>query len=296
MQMATQEQLFTSRRAALRADLQAMQEGIDGQEAMIQSYQRPAREPARAAGLAARSWRTRAGWCRKAMRRAIASSNWSGWWPRCRAPSWSCWATLSAPSAPSPSCGKGRRCAGRSTARRSRGSSPTSRAMSRPTRASTARCARSWRVEIKSPASGQVVGLAVQTVGAVVSPGQKLMDIVPEGELLLLESKVPPHLIDRVHAGLPVDVRFAAFAHSPQLVVDGQLVSVSGDLLTEPQTNVTYYLARVELTPEGLRKLGTRSLQPGMPVEVVLHTGERSLLTYLLHPLTKRLAASMKEE
>jgi protease secretion system membrane fusion protein len=189
------------------------------------------------------------------------------------------------------------RCAGRNTARKSRPSSPTSRATWRPTRASTTPCSEELqRIEIRSPASGQVVGLAVQTVGAVISPGQKLMDVVPEDEVLVLESKVPPHLIDRVHAGLPVDVRFAAFADSPQLVVDGRLVSVSGDLLTEPQTNVTYYLARVQLTPEGYRKLGKRSLQPGMPVEVVLRTGERSLLTYLLHPLTKRLAASMKED
>jgi protease secretion system membrane fusion protein len=152
------------------------------------------------------------------------------------------------------------------------------------------------RIEIKSPAAGQVVGLTVQTVGAVISPGQKLMDIVPDGERLMLEAKVPPHLIDRVHAGLPVDVRFAAFAHAPQLVVDGELVSISGDLLLEPQTNVSYYLARVALTPEGLKRLGGRTLQPGMPVEVVLKTGERSLLAYLLHPLSKRMAAAMKEQ
>ncbi len=82
------------------------------------------------------------------------------------------------------------------------------------------------------------------------------------------------------------------FAHSPQLVVDGKVVSVSGDLLTDPQSNVQYYLARVTVTPEGYKKLGKRQLQPGMPVEVVFKTGERSLLTYLLHPLTKRLAAA----
>jgi protease secretion system membrane fusion protein len=152
------------------------------------------------------------------------------------------------------------------------------------------------RIDIKSPAAGQVVGLAVQTVGGVVQSGQKLMDIVPGDELLLLETKVPPHLIDRVHAGLPVDVRFNNFAHSPQLVVEGKVVSVSGDLLTEPQTNATYYLARVSVTPDGYKKLGKRVLQPGMPVEVVLKTGERSLLAYLLHPLTKRLAGAMKEE
>ena len=152
------------------------------------------------------------------------------------------------------------------------------------------------RTEIKAPASGQVVGLAVQTVGGVVQSGQKLMDIVPKGAPLLLEAHVAPHLIDRVHADLPVDVRFSSFANSPQLVVDGRVVSISADLLTEPQTNVTYYLARVQVTPDGLQRLGKRQLQAGMPVEVIFKTGERSMLTYLLHPLTKRLAASMTEE
>ncbi|HVZ46143.1 MAG TPA: HlyD family type I secretion periplasmic adaptor subunit [Ramlibacter sp.] len=154
------------------------------------------------------------------------------------------------------------------------------------------------RTEIKAPATGQVVGLAVQTVGGVVQPGQKLMDIVPENEALLLEVKVPPNLIDRVHAGMPVDVRFNAFAHSPMLVVDGKVASVSGDLLSEPANpNIQYYLARVSLTADAYKKLGQdRQLQPGMPVEVVLKTGERTLLTYLLHPLTKRIAASMKEQ
>jgi protease secretion system membrane fusion protein len=155
------------------------------------------------------------------------------------------------------------------------------------------------RMEIRATATGQVVGLTVQTAGAVIGPGQKLMDIVPEDEPLLLEVKVAPHLIDRVHAGLPVDVRFSAFAHSPQLVVEGKVLSVSGDLLSDPPTvqgTASYYLARVVVTPEGLKQLGKRHMQAGMPVEVVFKTGERSLLTYLLHPLTKRLAASMTEE
>jgi protease secretion system membrane fusion protein len=122
------------------------------------------------------------------------------------------------------------------------------------------------------------------------------MDIVPENELLLVETRVAPNLIDRVHAGLPVDIRFSSFSNSPTLVVDGKVVSVSGDLLSDPQSGAQYYLSRVSVTPEGYKKLGNRTLQPGMPVEVVLKTGERSLLAYLLHPLTKRLAAAMKEE
>jgi protease secretion system membrane fusion protein len=152
------------------------------------------------------------------------------------------------------------------------------------------------RIEIKSPVAGQVVGLTVQTVGAVVAPGQKLMDIVPHDQALLLETRVAPHLIDRVHQGLPVDVRFSSFAHSPQLVVDGKVVSISADLLVDPQSGAGYYLARVGVTADGYAKLGKRQLQPGMPAEVVFRTGERSMLTYLLNPLTKRLAASMKEE
>jgi protease secretion system membrane fusion protein len=152
------------------------------------------------------------------------------------------------------------------------------------------------RTEIRSPATGQVVALAVQSVGGVIGPGQKVLDVVPANESLLLETRVQPHLINSVHTGMPVDVRFSSFARSPQLVVQGKLTSVSGDLLTDPQNGAGYYLARVAVTPEGLKKLGKRQMQPGMPVEVVFRTGERSMLTYLLHPLTKRIAASMNEE
>ena len=156
------------------------------------------------------------------------------------------------------------------------------------------------RTEIRSPVDGQVIGLSVQTVGGVVQPGQKLMDIVPGDESLLLEIKIAPHLIDKVREGLPADIRFSAFAHSPQLMIEGKIQSISHDLLTEAQPtaagNPSYYLARVVVTPAGMKKLGDRQMQAGMPAEIVIKTGERSLLTYLLHPLMKRISASMKEE
>ena len=152
------------------------------------------------------------------------------------------------------------------------------------------------RTEIRTPASGQVVGLAVQTVGGVVQAGQKLMDVVPQNATLVLEARIAPHLIDRIGPGAPVDVRFSAFAHSPQLVVDGVVDSLSTDILTDSTNNFPYYLARVSITSAGMKTLGKRQLQPGMPVEVVIKTGERSVLTYLLHPLLRRLSASMKEE
>ena len=151
-------------------------------------------------------------------------------------------------------------------------------------------------IDIRSPASGQVVGLSVQTVGGVISPGQRLMDIVPEGAPLVVEARIPPHIVDRVKPGLQADVRFSAFAHSPQLTVGGTVQSVSQDVLADPDTRQSYFLARIQLTPAGLAVLGSRTMQAGMSAEVVIRTGERTVLQYLLHPLVRRLAQSMKEE
>ncbi len=156
------------------------------------------------------------------------------------------------------------------------------------------------RTQVRAPASGQVVGLQIQVVGAVLQPAQKLMDIVPRDEKLVLEAKIQPNYIDKVKEGQLVDVRFSTFANTPQLVCEGRVDSISSDTLTDTQMSMSgtpnYYLARVELTAEGMKTLGTRPLQPGMQAEVLIKTGERSLLKYLLHPLIKRLAASMKEE
>ena len=153
------------------------------------------------------------------------------------------------------------------------------------------------RTEIKSPVAGQVVGLSVQTVGSVVQAGQRMMEIVPSEEKLVLETKIAPHLIDRVKMGDQVDVRFSSFSDSPQLVVPGVLKTLSSDALTDNTQNaMPYYLARVHVTEEGLKSLGSKKMQPGMPVEIVIKTGSRTLLQYLVSPLTKRIAASMKEQ
>ncbi len=153
------------------------------------------------------------------------------------------------------------------------------------------------RTEIKSPVAGQVVGLSVQTVGSVIQAGQRIMEIVPSEELLVLETKIAPYLIDRVKIGDEVDVRFSSFANSPQLVVTGVLKTLSTDAITDnTQDAIPYYLARVHVTEAGLKSLGSRKMQPGMPVEIVIKTGSRTLLQYLVSPLTRRIAASMKEQ
>lgn len=154
------------------------------------------------------------------------------------------------------------------------------------------------RMQIRAPVAGQVLGLAINGPGAVVTPGQKLLDIVPQGESLLLDARVPTHVIDRIKVGDETEVRFSSFADAPRLVVRGRLVSLSADAVTEhlPTGSMSYFLGRVELTDEGRRALGQRALQPGMVAEILIKTGERSLLTYLLHPLTKRIASAMTEE
>ena len=153
------------------------------------------------------------------------------------------------------------------------------------------------RSVIRAPVDGYVNGLSALTEGSVISPAGRLMDIVPKDEALILEVKIDPNVIDRVHTGLLVDINLHAFTNDPSLVLEGVLESVSVDLIFESNPNLPpHYLGRVRVTPAGLKKLGSRTLQPGMPAQVTIKTGERTLVQYLLKPLIMRLSGSMKEE
>ena len=151
------------------------------------------------------------------------------------------------------------------------------------------------RMVIRAPTDGSVVGITSQTVGGVIQAGARIMDIVPQNEALVLEARIPPHLIDRIRTGLPTDIRFSGFPQSPSLVVEGTLASVSADILTDPATNASYYLGRVTVGAPGIARLGQHKLTPGMPVEVIIKTGERTFFAYLMAPLLRRLARSAKE-
>ena len=299
IQMETQRQLFQSRRAALRAALQGIEESIRGQEALLQTYEAmlgPRRsqlallqdELKHTRGLVAEGYAPRNR--QLELERQVAEAN--------AAIAELMGNTMRAQRAIAELRQQAisRRQEYRKEVETELGN--VLREVQSDAEKLVAVRSDLERTEIRSPASGQAIGLAVQTVGGVIQAGQKLMDIVPEDEPLLLEARIEPHLIDKVRTGLKTDVRFNAFSHSPQLVVEGEIMSVSSDLLTEQVGGgqISYYLARVKVTPEGMQVLGKRRLQPGMPVEVIVKTGERSMLTYLLNPLTKRLAASMKEE
>ena len=152
------------------------------------------------------------------------------------------------------------------------------------------------RSVVRAPVDGFVSGMSALTEGSVIQPAMRLMDIVPKDEALILEVKIDPNVIDRVHVGLPVAINMHGFANDPSLVLDGVLESVSADLIFENNPNIPpHYLGRVRVTPEGLKKLGSRVLQPGMPAQIMINTGERTLVQYLLKPLVMRLSASMKE-
>jgi len=150
---------------------------------------------------------------------------------------------------------------------------------------------------IRAPVSGFVNDLKVHTVGGVVRPGEPLMEIIPENERLLFDVRIPPHMIDRIHPGQAADIQIGAFVSRPQLILKGEVVSVSADIIVPGNPNQPpYYLARVKVTPEGLRELGDLRLQPGMPATVIIKTGEQTLMQYLLKPLKKRLHTALTEE
>lgn len=148
---------------------------------------------------------------------------------------------------------------------------------------------------IAAPADGLVVGLAVHTVGGVVGVGNPLMEIVPADEPLKIDAQIPPHLIDHVRAGLEVDILFPAFNRATTPNVAGRVLQVSADVLVDPQRDIQYFKAVVEVTAEGMAKLRQHEIRAGMPAEVFVRTGERTLLNYLVKPLTDRLKGALTE-
>lgn len=152
------------------------------------------------------------------------------------------------------------------------------------------------RSVIRAPVSGVVLGLAVHTVGGVIGPGTSLMDIVPEQQQLVIDAEIAPGDIDRVQAGDSARIRFSAFRGATTLVADGTIVNISADRLLREATGSPYYLAQVEVDPASLARMPQLRLVPGMPAEVLINTGSRTLLQYLLQPASNVMARSFIED
>ncbi len=151
------------------------------------------------------------------------------------------------------------------------------------------------RVVLRAPNAGIVVDLTAHTIGGVIAPGQKLMDIVPEGGGVVIEAQIPTHLIDKVHAGLEADVHFTALDQTLVPTIPGKLIYVSADRMTDPRTDAPYFIGRVVVTEAGMKMLGKNSLQPGMPADVVLKMSNHSLMGYMLKPMLNRLRFAFTE-
>jgi len=152
------------------------------------------------------------------------------------------------------------------------------------------------RTLVRAPVDGMVMGLAVHTLGGVVQPGTNLLDIVPEDAKLVVEVHIDPKDIDRIALGTKAEVRFTAFSNATTPILEGELIYVSADRLINDRDGTAYYLGRVRLTEQGIKDLGVRQLVPGMPAEVLINTGSRTMLQYLLKPARNAMARSMIEE
>ena len=151
------------------------------------------------------------------------------------------------------------------------------------------------RIDIRAPLDGTVVNLQVHTSGGVIGPGEPLLDIVPTNDRLIIEARIDPKDIDVVHPGLKAQVRLTAFNRRRFAALEGRVLTVSADTLTDKRTGVFYYLARIELTDDPAKILGITDIQPGMQAEVMIVTGSQTFLKYLLKPVGGTINRALRE-
>lgn len=149
---------------------------------------------------------------------------------------------------------------------------------------------------VKAPVDGTVVGLAVFTKGAVVSPGFKLMELVPKDDALIVEGMLPVNLVDKVHEGLKAELIFSAFNTNTTPHIPGIVTQVSADRSVDERTGQPYYKVKAIVAPDGMKKIANLQIRPGMPVELFVKTGERTMMNYLLKPIFDRANSAMTEE
>lgn len=151
------------------------------------------------------------------------------------------------------------------------------------------------RLEVKSPASGLVLGLQVTTPQAVIRPADAVMYIVPQDRPLLVAARVPVTHVDEVHSGQDVRLVFSSLPSPTTPEVIGQVTLVSADALTDDRSGLSYFRAEVAIDPAALRQLGGAGIVPGMPVEVFIRTTDRTPLSYLIKPFTDYFRTAFRE-
>ncbi len=150
------------------------------------------------------------------------------------------------------------------------------------------------RIDIRAPQDGMVLQSTVHTVGGVITAGDAIMMIVPQADDLSVEAKVNPQDIDKLQIGQKTLLRFSAFNQRTTPELNGKVTRVSADVTTEQRSGQTYYTIRVSMAPDELARLGDAKLVPGMPVEAFVQTGDRTMLSYLMKPLSDQLMRSFR--
>ncbi|TNC08765.1 HlyD family type I secretion periplasmic adaptor subunit [Methylobacterium terricola] len=151
------------------------------------------------------------------------------------------------------------------------------------------------RTTIRSPTEGRVVELNAFTVGGVIAAGSRVLDIVPSKKELLIEARIPPENIDEVAAGMRAEVRFTGVAQKRRPIATGRVVTVSADRIDDMGTSGGHYTAQVKLDPNDLAARNV-TLQAGMPAQVVVSTYPRTILDYLVAPLSDQVERVFREE
>jgi HlyD family secretion protein len=152
------------------------------------------------------------------------------------------------------------------------------------------------QIDIRAPQSGRVHQLAVHTIGGVIAPGEAIMQIVPTADALVVEARIAPQDIDQVRIGQPAALRLSAFSQQTTPEVEGQVDRISPDLIEDQKAGTAYYVVRIALSGASLRQAGPLELKPGMPAEVFLRTADRTVLSYLLKPLTDQASRAFRSD
>ena len=152
------------------------------------------------------------------------------------------------------------------------------------------------RTHIVAPQAGKVIGLMAHTVGGVIEPGEPILHLVPSGTPLIVEGRIRPTDIDRVHAGQTARLRFSAFSTCTTPTVQGRVTRVLPDAFQDEVTQEAYYAARITVTDAELAKLRDVQLEPGMPVDMLVEGEQRTAWAYLTAPLVDIVEKAWVEE
>ena len=152
------------------------------------------------------------------------------------------------------------------------------------------------RIDIIAPHSGMVHQLQAHTVGGVVTPADPIMLIVPDGDNLSLEVRILPKDVDQIQIGQRAVLRMSAFNQRTTPEINGYVNRIAADLINDERNGLSYYIVRITIPPEELKKLTGLTLVPGMPAEAFIQTSERSALSYLVKPLEDQIKRAFREE